>query len=259
MGERTSYTPGTLCWTELHTPDRGAAKRFYDELFGWQSEDAPVGDDMTYTVASRDGKAVAAMSDLMGGGQEPPNWFNYVATDDVDASARAVADNGGSVVMEPFDVMEAGRMAVATDPQGAYFGLWQAGDSIGAELVNGPSLMSFHQLNASDVGQARPFYEQVFGWRFDEVEDSPEQEYWLVFNGANAQAGAMPRADGMQAPPHWMVYFGHEDLDAASGEIERLGGGVEVPPTPVPAGRFLVAQDPTGAYFALVEAESYDP
>ena len=131
MGERTTYTPGTFCWTELHTPDREAAKAFYGELFGWESEDTPVAEGTTYTMARRDGKAVAAMSDHMGGGQEPPNWFNYVSVDDVDAAARAVSDTGGKVMMEPFDVMEAGRMAVVTDAQGAYFGLWQAGESIG--------------------------------------------------------------------------------------------------------------------------------
>ena len=61
MGERTSYAPGTLSWTELVTSDADAAKAFYTELFGWSYDDRPVGEGMVYSMAQLDGKSVAAL------------------------------------------------------------------------------------------------------------------------------------------------------------------------------------------------------
>jgi predicted enzyme related to lactoylglutathione lyase len=56
---------------------------------------------------------------------------------------------------------------------------------------------------------------------------------------------------GSGAPPHWLVYFGTDDIDAAAERIERSGGTVMVSKTDVPGGQILVAGDPQGAVFGL--------
>ncbi len=74
---------------------------------------------------------------LMQEGQ-PPVWSSYVTVDDADATAAKVREAGGTVIAEPMDVMDLGRMAIFMDPTGAAFGIWQPATMKGAELVNEP-------------------------------------------------------------------------------------------------------------------------
>src|SRR5215203_3409067 len=136
MSERTSYAPGTPCWVDLGTPDVEAAARFYGELFGWEVPELPTSAEMGgYRRAKMDGADVAGVMPLMQEGQ-PPAWSTYIAVADADATAAAIVENGGAQIAEPMDVADLGRMALFTDPEGAFFGIWQAGTFAGAERVN---------------------------------------------------------------------------------------------------------------------------
>jgi predicted enzyme related to lactoylglutathione lyase len=229
MGERTSHPPGTFSWTDLSTPDPDGAKRFYTGLFGWETEDLPLPDGGVYTFLREDGKEVAALSAAREG--QMTAWLSYITVEDADAVASRAAELGATQLGEPFDVMEAGRMGLIQDPTGAVFAVWQPRESIGATLVNGHGALSLNQLNTSDPDRAREFYSQLFGWRV---------------NGGMMQ---LPADAG--APPHWLVYFGIDDMDAAAERISESGGTVMVPKTEVPGGHFLVARDPQGAVFGL--------
>src|SRR5919199_1095135 len=112
MGERTSYEPGTFSWAELATSDAGAAKEFYSRVFGWDYEDNPIGDGQVYSMAERDGRHVAALF----GSDQPPHWNCYVTVESVDDTAARAKELDGKVMAEPFDVLDAGRMAVIADP-----------------------------------------------------------------------------------------------------------------------------------------------
>ncbi len=91
-------------------------------------------------------------------------WNTYVWVDSADEAASKVRDAGGWVVIEPFDVMDSGRMAVFTDPEGAAFCVWQAKEYKGAQLVNDPGTLNFNSLNTREVEGAKTFYGSVFGW-----------------------------------------------------------------------------------------------
>ena len=54
-------------------------------------------------------------------GDIPPNWLVYFAVEDCDETLKKVESEGGKVAGPPTDVPEIGRLAVAQDPQGAYF------------------------------------------------------------------------------------------------------------------------------------------
>jgi uncharacterized protein len=255
MGERTEHAPGTFSWTDLGTTDSEAAKAFYTELFGWEAEDLPVGDGMVYTMLRQGGLEVAALYRQMQEGA-PPNWLSYVTVEDADAAAAKARELGATLISEPFDVMEVGRMSVIQDPQGAVFAVWQPKASIGARLVNDPGAMSLNQLNASSPQVAQDFYSDLFGWRFEQVNEEPP--YWGIYNGERLNGGMMPLPEESPAPSHWLVYFTVEDLDGAAARIGELGGEVVVPPMAVPGGRILVARDPQGAYFALTAGRMDD-
>jgi predicted enzyme related to lactoylglutathione lyase len=137
MGERTKYTPGTFSWTDLNTTDQEAAKTFYTGLFGWSYDDAPVGDDVYDSMASIDGKMVAAISPQPQQQREagaPPAWNSYITVDSADQTLARAAELGATVHAQAFDVMDAGRMGVVQDPQGAWFLVWEPKQHIGAGL-----------------------------------------------------------------------------------------------------------------------------
>jgi predicted enzyme related to lactoylglutathione lyase len=248
MGERERYDPGTFSWTDLGTSDPEAAKTFYAGLFGWETEDSPLPQGGVYTLARLQGRAVAGLAGTMPG--QPTAWNSYVTVDDADAAATRAGERGATVISEPFDVMELGRMAVIQDPVGAFFCVWQARDSIGAELVNGHGLLSLNQLNTPDPERASEFYSALFGWRIEAVPDT-EIRYWGIYRGESLNAGMMQQPPDAPAPPHWLVYFGSDDLDAAAEKIGVTGGSILVPKTEVPGGQFVVAADPQGAIFGV--------
>jgi uncharacterized protein len=250
MGERTSHTPGSFSWTDLATTDTDAAKTFYTGLFGWEYEDQPIaGNGGYYTLLRRNGKDVAALFQ----GQEgmPTAWSSYVTVESADSTAAKASDLGGTLMAEPFDVMEAGRMAVVQDPTGAVVSVWEPHGSIGATWVNSAGALTLNQLNTTDPQTAERFYTGLFGWRIEQVA-SGDQPYWGIYNGDQLNGGMMPMPPDAGAPPHWLAYFGSDDADADAGRIQELGGQVMVPPMDVPGGRFLVAQDPQGAVFGLI-------
>jgi uncharacterized protein len=259
VGERTSHPPGTFSWTDLTTPDQEGAKRFYCDLFGWEADDQPVSEGVTYTMMSIGGKSVAAVSPQMEGQEGmPPVWNSYVTVEDADAAAAKAGELGGNVMADPFDVFDAGRMAVIQDPQGAFFSVWQPGESIGAELVNVPGALTMNQLNTSEPEAAGRFYSDLFGWDVQQIPGTEEQPYWSINNQGRLNGGMMHLPPGAAAPPHWLVYFVAESLDGSVARIGELGGRVLVQPMSVPAGRIAVAQDPQGGTFALFEGQLDD-
>jgi uncharacterized protein len=252
MGERTHYTPGTFSWTDLTTPDQDAAKVFYGGLFGWEAEDNPVGDGVYYSMQLVDGKNVAAISPQPQQQRDagvPPTWNSYISVENVDAVAERARELGATVHAGPFDVMDAGRMAVIQDPQGAHFLLWQANRNIGAQLVNAPGALSWNELSSPDLDASQQFYSSLFGWTVEPMEGSP-QPYLTIKNG-DANNGGMRTLDSPGPPPHWLVYFAIEDIDDGLAKVEQLGGTKHMGPLDIGVAKIAVVADPQGAVFAL--------
>ena len=253
MGKRTSYPHGTFSWIDLATTDAAGAKAFYTRLFGWEYVDMPAGEGMIYSMAQIGGDPVAALAqqDL---DEAPPHWNSYVTVDDVDGLAPRVAELGGTLVAEPFDVLDAGRMAVLSDPTGAFLCLWQAKDNIGAQLVNTHGALTWNDLSTNDADAARSFYSELLGWTFQQVSEEPP--YWVIQNGARSNGGMrVLTEEEAHFPPHWLPYFAADSTDAAASAAIEAGGSVMVDPFDVPSGRVAVLGDPQGAAFAVSEAE----
>src|SRR6201986_4062246 len=177
MGERTQHSPGTFSWTDLNTTDQEGAKAFYSGLFGWEITDMPVGDASVYSMAAIDGNWVGAISPQPQQQRDagvPPSWNSYITVDDADATAARAGELGANVHAPPFDVMDAGRMAVIQDPQGAFFMIWEPRKNIGAELVNAPGAFCWNELYTSDLEAAKRFYGELFGWQWEPFENSPD-------------------------------------------------------------------------------------
>ena len=251
MGERERYEPGTFCWADLGTDDPEVATAFYVGLFGWDIDDTPTDDAGVYRTFRLSGGTVGALHQRAAG-PAPPAWLCYVSVSDTDTSALAASAAGALGVQDPFDVSDAGRMAVVQDPTGAHFALWEPRSSIGATLVNVPGAFCLNQLNTSDPERAATFYTDVFGWRIEQVGTDP-MPYWGIWNGPGLNGGMMTLPPGSPAPSHWLLYFATDDVDGSAARVGELGGTVLAPPMAVPGGRIAVANDPQGATFGLLQ------
>lgn len=258
MSEVTSYAPGTPSYIDLATTDQDAAKAFYSDLFGWESEDMPIDDKGNmYTMFSKNGKNVAGLYTIdpkMAAQGVPPYWATYITVADADASARAVKDAGGSVIAEPFDVFTAGRMVAVADPQGAAFNLWQARDSIGAYLTNEHGAFTWNELQTHDTAACEAFYAAVFGW-VPESAEMPTGMYTSFKLGEDYVAGMVQiRPEWGEAPSAWMVYIAVDDCDGAVATTTGNGGSVIMPAMDIPEiGRFALLKDPQGAMFYVLQ------
>jgi predicted enzyme related to lactoylglutathione lyase len=199
-------------------------------------------------------------------------WNTYVWADSADEIADRVSEAGGSARMEPFDVMDAGRMAVFSDAEGATICVWQAKRHKGSQIVNEHGSVNFNDLHTRDPEGAKSFYGKVFGWETldlpggtmmwtlpgygDHLEqDSPGLRENMEQMGAPpgfvdvvASLNRIPD-DQADTPPHWGVTFAVDDADAIAQQAEKLGGRVLVPPFDAPWVRMTVLSDPQGATF----------
>ena len=262
MTTMTSYPHSVPSWIDLATPDPAASKDFYGELFGWDYEEEPTDQEgVHYVMARKGGHSAAGMmqlSDEMAASGMPPVWSSYVTVDDVEATAAKVAPAGGTVLQPPMDVMDAGRMAVVTDPAGAVICLWQAKEHIGSEVVNEHGALTWNELITPDPAAVAPFYAELFGWTA-QTAPMPTGDY-TVFHveggNENGIAGAMaPPMPGM--PAFWGVYFNVDDVAATTARAKELGAQALMEPTPMPGvGTLATLTDPHGAVFALMSPES---
>ena len=260
MGERTQYTPGTFSWADLNTTDQEAAKAFYSGLFGWEITDMPAGEGVNYAMGAIDGKWVAAISPQPQQQREagvPPAWNSYITVENVDETAARARDLGATLHAEPFDVLQAGRMAVVQDPQGAWFLLWQPRDHIGAGLVNAPGALSWNELGSPDLDGSAKFYGDLFGWKTTPMEGTDPPYLVISTADGHSNGGIRPPAPP-GTPPFWLVYFATSDIERSVARVGELGGGVLVPSTDIGIARIAVVQDPQGGVFALYDGALED-
>src|SRR5919201_1392285 len=237
MGERTGYEPGTFCWVDLATTDQEAAKGFYGELFGWEAADMPMGDGAVYSMQRLRGKdvaAIAAQPQQQRDAGVPPAWNSYVSVESADAAAERAGELGATVHAPAFDALEAGRMAVIQDPQGAFFMVWEPKQHFGAAIVNEPGALCWNELATAEMDASAAFYGDLFGWKAEPVEGGA-MPYLMVENDGRRNAGIRPAQEG--EPPNWSAYFAIEDVAAAAGKVVELGGSKLMEPMDVGVGK----------------------
>ncbi|MEU5685436.1 hydrolase [Streptomyces venezuelae] len=263
------YAEGVPCWADAMLPDVEGGKRFYGELFGWTFGTGSGPEYGHYTQAYGDGLPVAALAPKADG-RMPTVWTVYLASPDAAALAERIKGAGGSMITDVMQVGPFGSMGLAADPEGAVFGLWQAGTHQGFGKQGKPGSYCWTEVYSRDKDLVDPFYERVFGYGGLDLDlDGEDFRIWspagtepgpdTAVGGRSLLAGlspAVPVADRYvpaRMPAHFLVYFNVADADASAAAVTRLGGRVRTPPADTPYGRIAVFTDNQGATFAVLQ------
>jgi predicted enzyme related to lactoylglutathione lyase len=257
------FAEGAPCWAVAMLPDVAAGKRFYGELLGWSFGEAGPGGE-AHTTATLNGKAVAGMV-AKPDGRMPTDWNVHLGTSDIAAAAGRIREAGGQVIMDPFPLGEAGHTAVAADPGGAVFQLWQPGTMSGFEATGEPGTYAWAEVytRPADKEAVDSFYARVFGFEGGDLSETLGEDFLMwtprgePADPAHAVGGRALIAAGApeNLPAHFLLYFAVSDCDEAVRTTGRLGGRTVLEPTTTPFGRYAVLVDNQGAYFAVIAPE----
>ena len=277
MPKIDNYAPGRPCWVELTVPDPSAAKKFYGELLGWVFEDGQATEEELYTTIARESDPENSVGGMMRLTEQmaemgaPPVWSTYISVADVNQSVADITAAGGTVIMEPMEVVpvsgeKVGHMAIAADPTGGIFGIWQAGEHKGADVMGELGTIGWNEIGTtSRIDDLFPFYSSVFGWErtTHEMQGMPPAPDGSPATYNEFKVGGNPVAGGIEIPPEagppgsdmgtfWAVYFQVENCDESTQKALALGANQTMPPTDIPDGRFSALIDPQGARFCLI-------
>jgi predicted enzyme related to lactoylglutathione lyase len=248
----TAWPAGTPCWIDLGVDDIGRASTFYTNLFGWDIQAGPP-EAGGYAMALKDGRPVAGIGPKQGPPGMPPVWTTYLASDDLDDTVSKIKAAGGQTLMGPMDVMDVGRMAVAADPGGAFFGAWQARAHTGVGLANEPGSLCWNENLSRAYDQNQAFYQAVFGYEYGDMSGDGFRYATLKVGGTEVGGiGELPSSVPAEVPAHWAAYFAAADTDAATAAVTAAGGRVIEPPRDSPYGRIAMVTDDQGSAFSLI-------
>jgi len=261
MAKYHTFEPGEFCWVDFVAHDMDAAVRFYGELFDWKAEIQDTHGGPPYAMFMNGDAVVGGigqMADEMKSMGLPAVWNSYVGTEDCAATEAKARELGATVTVPTMEVPGFGKLAFLMDKEGASFACWQSTTDDGAPFMKGEhGSLSWNELMNRDAAGARDFYAKLFGWDFVTMP-MEGMEYHMAKVG-DLQAGGMMEMHGDQfenVPPHWLVYFQTDDIEATVAKITELGGGVMVPPTEIQVGRFSVVADSQGGAFGLMQPKA---
>jgi predicted enzyme related to lactoylglutathione lyase len=251
----TTTTPEFI-WADLATADVNRAIAFYRSVLGWQPQ--ALGEEAGgYGLFTSGGRPAAGYGPAPEG--QPSAWRPYIGGDAAVLS-DAVRSAGGHVVLEPMQVLDAGRMGIFQDPSGAFCGIWEPQSMAGSG--GGPGeigFISWHELQTRDLDAAVRFYTGAFGWDTQESDTGGGSRYVVFTAGEQQLAGAMAMPDMVpeQVPSNWSMYVAVSSIDEAVAAAERSGGKVVMPATETPGvGRWAILADPAGAVFGVLQANA---
>ncbi|GGR01175.1 VOC family protein [Deinococcus ruber] len=249
MTDAATYPAGHPSWIDLMTPTPARTHAFYAALFGWTYEIRP--DYGGYAMAHQQGRTAAGIMPMEPDSPMPSAWTVYFDSADIAADAERVTELGGQVMVPPMQVGDQGQMGVFSDPTGAVFGLWQAGNHKGAQATDGEGSLAWVQVNTPDSARASAFYQALF--HADGVQ-VPDMDYRQLQHGGLGYAGVSGMAqEGV--PAHWIAYFYASDVDAAVQRAVQNGGTLQGEVLDTPFGRMALLADPAGASFWVMNPQ----
>ncbi|MCM3687063.1 VOC family protein [Kocuria rosea] len=255
MAQRNKPWPaGTPCWVDLAVTDLGRTQEFYRSVLGWEYG-PPRPEHGGYCTALVEGGPVAGLSPAVPDLQDVPHvWQVYLAAREARSCGERAVAAGATQLMEPTEVGPLGTMGLYTDPTGASFGTWEAGEHLGFTVTDVPGAVTWCDLVTPDVATARDFYAQLFGYNYEDAgRDGPPYAVFTV-PGGDAPGGGIGGTDpgAGHAVAVWSVCFRSDDVGTAVQRAREAGGSVLEEPFDVEYGRLAVVGGPDRESFAIM-------
>lgn len=251
----TGFAAGEPAWIELSTDDPSAAVDFYADLFGWTVRDEDL-DGGQYHICSLEGRDVAGIVDAELLHQNRSlGWLTYFATRDVHATIQRAGELHAATVVPPRLLPHAGTAAVAVDPFGAAFGLFQAGPRAGVQQLNRAGSLCWNELATGEPEQCLDFYRALFDFGTHR-EHSPTGRPYTVLTVDDLPVAGMLELESVWpnvVPARWLPYLGVDSAAQAAEQVTALGGTPTIGPLETPHGTLHVVRDPGGFALSLIE------
>lgn len=249
----TRPSPGTPCWVSLMARDLSTSQDFYGDLFGW---DFQQGTEQLgpHVRAQLGGIPVAGLGEIHRAPGLPVAWTPYLAVENAHDSCSLIRECGGTVGVGPIDSEWGGRVAIAADPSGATFGVWQTDGQAGVSSDGRPGTSVWNELLVPESAQVTTFYAAVFGHEIEPL-GPPRADYRTLLaqghpvGGVRGVGSSLPLGRGAQ----WVTYFSVRNVDTAVSIVRKLGGALARETSASAYGRYARVTDPEGAPFAVIE------
>lgn len=238
-------TASRFCWFD-YLGDAAKAQGFFGELFGWTKKDVPIGNGQTYTMIALGDETIGGYG--VGAGK---GWLSHLLVDDVKAAAAKVKSLGGSIKVEPMP-MGPGTYAVAVDPLGAPFALWQPGKPEEGTFSRAVGAFCWNELMTSDDQKSVDFYSKLAGFTDAPMDMGPMGTYH-VMKSSGADRGGVMKAQHPGTPTMWLPYVHVKNADDTVAKAKQLGANVVMGPETIDkVGRLAVFADPQGAMMGIL-------
>lgn len=249
--------PAAPCWVTLMTRDLRAAQRFYAGVMGWSFRPGRLSGE--FSVARRRGIPVAGIYAAATAYQVAVAWTPYFAVANADVAAARVRERSGTVAVGPLTLGK-GRGVLASDREGAAFGLWERTEPAASPPAPDDHAHVWLRLRTRNAFDAAIFYGEVLDWASGRpgcCDVAYEGDEVIVrCEGrplARISSGAVEAATDPLVRPHWQAQFPVEDVPVTVAAAVRQGG-LLVEERPVPGGREATLRDPDGALFTVTDA-----
>jgi uncharacterized protein len=242
--------PGKFVWYEHLSTELDKASKFYSALFGWRTDNVPMGSE-SYALIKNADQGIGGYR--KGPAGVPAHWVGYLSVPDVDAAFKAATSAGAKALLQPSDYAGVGRAAAVKDPNGAPFAIWKGAQGDPPDKTAAAGDWFWNECVAQDDAKALAFYESVFGYAHDAMDMGPMGTYYVLKKDGVPRAGIMKCPDP-NMPSMWLPYVAVKDCDATADKVVSLGAKIVVPARDIPGvGRFAVAVDPTGGAIAFIK------
>jgi uncharacterized protein len=246
---------GHFVWFDALTRDKAATEKFYTQLFGWGTQDFPMG-EQTYKMFTVDGEPFGGVGEIPEDQEMPAMWVSFLQVDDVDRAARLAEDSGGKVLSPPMDIPEVGRFAMIADPAGGVLAPFTPLKDMTVSDKPGINEVGWVELMTADPKAVQGFYSELCGWEFEEMDMGGGMIYHVAKVGEKSVAGMMAFPPEAPKMPMWGVYISVADADATAAKAGELGGQTLFDLMDIPGvGRFGGVLDPGGAMISFIKFE----
>jgi predicted enzyme related to lactoylglutathione lyase len=250
-----TFPSGRFCWFEYVSTESQKAQGFFGELFNWktQSMPAPALPGGQYTMIAAGEHTIGGYLATPPGAPSHAHWLSHLQVEDAAATAAKIKSAGGKVHKEPSKMGDMGTYAIAADPLGAVFALWQPVKPEQAEFRGVAGTFCWNELVTDSVASSVAFYEAVGGFKGEPMEMGPAGTYHVLNSFGKGRAGVM-KSPKPGIPQQWLPYVQVASADDTLAKAKRLGCEIKMAAEDVPGvGRIAVFTDPLGAPIGILQ------